>query len=136
MKHLFSFALALSLLSCNAQQQDTPSAQSPSQEKTSTTGVYTDVSNEAAKELIAKYSNLQIIDVRTDGEVAQGIIEGARQMDISKPDFEKQLAGLDKNAPVLVYCAAGGRSKTAQQRMQALGFKEVHNLARGYSAWK
>lgn len=126
MKYLFSLAMAITLLSCNAQQGDTKAG-----------GSFTDVSNEQAKAMMAANSDLQIIDVRTDGEVAQGIIDGAVQIDISRPDFNKQLEEqLDKDKPVLVYCHSGGRSKRAQNMMKDMGFKEVHNLAHGYSGWK
>lgn len=133
MKYILSMAMMIALLSCNA-QQSTDSSQQP--EVSSSTGVYTDVNNTQAKALMTERPNLQIIDVRTDGEVAAGMIEGAAQIDISKPSFEQELMKLDKSAPVLVYCAAGGRSKTAQDKMIALGFKEVHNLEAGYSGWK
>lgn len=133
MKYLFSLTMLALLLSCNAQQTDQNSEDVAMVQGSS---VYTDVSNDEAKKLMAELPNLQIIDVRTDGEVAQGMIEGATQIDISKPDFESKLNGLDKDAPVLVYCAAGGRSKTAQNKMKELGFSEVHNLAKGYGGWK
>lgn len=97
---------------------------------------YADVSNEEAKALIDSLPDLQIIDVRQDAEVAEGMIPGAVQMDISKPAFDEQIATLDKEKPVLVYCAAGGRSKTAQEVMQEMGFKQVYNLKRGYGRWK
>ena len=122
MKYLLSFAMAFTLLACNAQQDQA-------------NGTFTDMSNAQAKELIANQAELQIIDVRTDGEVANGMIEGAQQIDISKPDFEKQLASLDKSKPVLVYCHSGGRSKRAQSIMKEQGFTEVHNLATGFSRW-
>ena len=124
MKYLLSLTLAITLLSCGAQNQQ------------STDGNYSNVSTEEAKEMISSNANLQIIDVRTGGEVAQGIIEGAVQMDISKPNFEKELDKLDKTRPVLVYCAAGGRSKTAQNIMKEKGFENVANLTQGYSGWK
>ncbi len=124
MKYLLSLTLAFTLLSCGAQDQH------------STSGNYTNVSNEEAKEMMSNHSDLQIIDVRTDGEVAQGIIEGAIQLDISKPNFEKELEKLDKSKPVLVYCASGGRSKTAQNIMKDKGFENVANLTHGYRGWK
>jgi rhodanese-related sulfurtransferase len=132
MKYILSFAMMIALLSCNAQQQENASGTEQSVQQS----LYSDVSNEEAKALINGRPDLQIIDVRTDGEVAQGIIDGAVQIDISKPSFERELAELDKNAPVLVYCRSGGRSKTAQNRMKDMGFKEVHNLRNGYSQWK
>lgn len=124
MKYLLSLSLALTLLSCGAQNQQNAD------------GSFVDVSNEQAKELMATSDDLQIIDVRTDGEVAQGIIEGAVQIDISKPSFESDLEKLDKSKPVLVYCAAGGRSKQAQNIMKEKGFQNVANLKDGYSGWK
>ena len=132
MKYILSFAMMIALLSCNAQQKENTSGTEQSVQQS----LYSDVSNEEAKVLINGRPDLQIIDVRTDGEVAQGIIDGAVQIDISKPSFERELAELDKNAPVLVYCRSGGRSKTAQNRMKDMGFKEVHNLRNGYSQWK
>ena len=132
MKYILSFAMMIALLSCNAQQKENTSGTEQSVQQS----LYSDVSNEEAKVLINGRPDLQIIDVRTDGEVAQGIIDGAVQIDISKPSFERELTELDKNAPVLVYCRSGGRSKTAQNRMKDMGFKEVHNLRNGYSQWK
>jgi rhodanese-related sulfurtransferase len=124
MKYIFSLALALSLFACNAQQ-----------ENGSATG-FTDINKTEAQALIASNPELQIIDVRTDGEVAAGMIEGAIQIDISQADFKTKINQLDKSKPVLVYCKSGGRSKNAQSIMQQSGFQEVHNLLGGYMAWK
>jgi len=123
MKILASFLFSTLLLSCTAQTD-------------SKGGTFADVSSEEAKNLMAADHNLQIVDVRQNAEVARGMITGAVQMDISKPAFDKQLETLDKEKPVLVYCAAGGRSKTAQEIMQEKGFKIVYNLQRGYEQWE
>ena len=77
----------------------------------------------------------QMLDVRTDGEVAQGYIPGAVQMDYYSDDFSEQVAELDKNKPVFVYCAAGGRSGQAMNKMKDMGFKEVYNLSGGFPTW-
>lgn len=124
MKYIFSLALALSLLACNAQQ-----------ESGTKTG-FTDINKTEAQALITSNPELQIIDVRTDGEVAAGMIDGAVQIDISQADFKQRIEQLDKTKPVLVYCKSGGRSKNAQSIMQQAGFQEVHNLLGGYTAWK
>jgi len=133
MKYALSLLLMTALLSCSAQQNDHATSDTHLQEASI---IYSDVSNAEAKQLMAERPNLMIVDVRTDGEVSQGVIEGSMQIDISKPNFDSELAKLDKTAPVLVYCAAGGRSKTAQNKMKAMGFKEVHNLSGGYSGWE
>jgi rhodanese-related sulfurtransferase len=43
---------------------------------------------------------------------------------------------LDKNKPVLVYCAAGGRSASAAKDLKKAGFKKVYDLEGGYDAWE
>ena len=77
----------------------------------------------------------QMLDVRTDGEVAQGYITGAVQIDFYGDDFDKKVAELDKDKPVFVYCAAGGRSGQAMNKMKDMGFKEVYNLSGGFPTW-
>lgn len=124
MKLLTSLLFSTLLLSCTAQTDGKAD------------GTFKDVSNEDAKNLMAADPYLQIVDVRQNAEVARGMITGAVQMDISKPTFEKQLETLDKEKPVLVYCAAGGRSKTAQEIMQEKGFKIVYNLKYGFEHWE
>ena len=78
----------------------------------------------------------QIIDVRTPEETSQGMIAGAREIDINDPAFQKKIAALDKNKPVLVYCRSGGRSGRAMAMMSQMGFKEVYNLSGGILAWQ
>lgn len=80
--------------------------------------------------------NTVILDVRTPGETAGGVIEGAIELDYRAPDFAAKIAELDKDKTYLVYCASGGRSGKACQMMQGAGFKEVYNLKGGYRGWK
>lgn len=79
----------------------------------------------------------QIVDVRTSKEVAEGKISGSMNIDYFSPTFitmaEKKL---DKTKPVLVYCAAGGRSASAAKDLKKAGFKKVYDLEGGYDAWK
>jgi phage shock protein E len=88
------------------------------------------------KELTEKTSDKIILDVRTDGEVAQGGIDGAIQIDYNGANFEQELDKLDKNKPVFVYCAVGGRSGSASQVLAHKGFKQIYNLDGGISAWR
>ena len=90
----------------------------------------------AFKETMTKTPNKIILDVRTKGEVAQGVIAGALQIDYNNPHFEHQLEQLDKSKPIFVYCAIGGRSGSAAQLMQKKGFKNIYNLDGGISAWQ
>ena len=79
--------------------------------------------------------NALLLDVRTDAEFASGHLNGAKQIDFYRDDFEEALSKLDKGQPVYVYCRSGNRSGKAAKQMKALGFKEVYNLEGGIGAW-
>jgi len=80
--------------------------------------------------------NVLIVDVRTDGEVAQGVIPGAIQIDfMNKDEFQAGVAQLSKEKDVLVYCKVGGRSAKAAEYMESQGFKSVYDLDGGFDAW-
>ncbi|MEZ4900830.1 MAG: rhodanese-like domain-containing protein [Spirosomataceae bacterium] len=49
-------------------------------------------------------------------------------MNFMDADFKQQVEKLDKNKPVFVYCAAGGRSTKASQILKEAGFKTIYNL--------
>ena len=85
---------------------------------------------------LMKKNGAQLIDVRTPREFTNGFIEGAKNIDYNGDSFEKQMKKLDKTKPVLVYCAAGGRSENAAELLQEWGFKEVYDLEGGYNGWK
>lgn len=77
-----------------------------------------------------------IIDVRTDDEVAEGFIKGAKHLDIHQPQaFMDGINELDKNGNYYLYCRAGSRSSQACQIMEQLGFKNTFNLTGGFSNW-
>ncbi len=80
-----------------------------------------------------KQGDIQIVDVRTDREVATGMVEGALHIDVHSVDIKEQLAKLDKSKPVYIYCAKGGRSANACGMMPE-GF-EVYNVSGGMGAW-
>ncbi|HIP37389.1 MAG TPA: rhodanese-like domain-containing protein [Crocinitomix sp.] len=76
-----------------------------------------------------------LLDVRTVGEVANGTINGSTNIDFNSPNFKSEIEKLDREKPVLVFCASGGRSGSAMRMMKDMGFKEVYNLTGGYMAW-
>ncbi len=92
--------------------------------------------NKAEFAQLMKKSGAQLIDVRTSREFSNGFIAGAKNIDYNGESFEKQMKKLDKNKPVLVYCAAGGRSENASELLKEWGFKEVYDLIGGYNGWK
>lgn len=85
---------------------------------------------------INRYKDLQLIDVRTAGEYQNGYIEGASNIDYFGDDFEMQMSKLDKLKPIAVYCGVGGRSESALEVLQELGFEVIYNLEGGITVWE
>jgi rhodanese-related sulfurtransferase len=89
----------------------------------------------AYKEAIAA-KNIQVLDVRTAAEFNGGHIQNALQANwLDQKEFTDRTQHLDKNLPVYVYCQAGGRSASAQEALEAKGYKVI-NLEGGMSNWK
>ena len=80
---------------------------------------------------------MQILDVRTDAEWAEGHIPGARHAPLgsSFPATVPEL-GLDATRPVAVVCGSGYRSSIAASLLQQRGFVRALNLLGGMDAWK
>ncbi|MFT6998000.1 MAG: rhodanese-related sulfurtransferase [Cryomorphaceae bacterium] len=88
-----------------------------------------------ASELIAQ-GDLLLLDVRTPGEVSQGYIEGAQNINISTwEEFKAGVDKLDKTEPVMVYCRVGGRSHKAAVYLVESGFTQVYDIKGGILAW-
>lgn len=81
--------------------------------------------------------NAVILDVRTDAEVADGIIPNAIHIDIYKgQDFIEEVDALDKSKNYYIYCRSGNRSGKACQIMEELGFENTYNLLGGMLEWE
>ncbi len=78
-----------------------------------------------------------VIDVRTDNEVADGIIINAIHIDIYKgQEFVNEIEELDKDKNYYVYCRSGNRSGQACNIMNQLGFENAYNLEGGILEWE
>ncbi len=79
---------------------------------------------------------VQLLDVRTPEEFAEGHIVGAVLIDVNEQDFmDKAMSVLDMRRPVAVYCRSGRRSARAASMLANQGFK-VTNLNGGVLAWQ
>lgn len=84
---------------------------------------------------VADDANAVILDVRTPGECAEGLLKDAIQLDIQHTaKFIQTLDSLDKSKNYYVYCRSGGRSGQACMLMGAKGF-QTYNLVGGILAW-
>ena len=80
--------------------------------------------------------NAQILDVRTEDELAEGFIPSAIHIDIYRgQEFVEEIQKLDTSKNYYVYCRSGGRSAQACAIMNQLGFKSTYNLIGGFSEW-
>jgi molybdopterin/thiamine biosynthesis adenylyltransferase/rhodanese-related sulfurtransferase len=77
-----------------------------------------------------------VLDVREPDEHEQGALIGA--LHIPRGHLEAQIESkiVDKNAPVIVYCAGGVRSAFAAKTLQELGYTNVLSMAGGFGKWK
>lgn len=87
-----------------------------------------------AKAMIDK-GKVVVVDVRTPSEWNSGHLKGALHIDISSADFDKKIAQLAKDKPVVVYCAVGGRSARAASAMAGKGITTVYNMSGGIQDW-
>lgn len=79
---------------------------------------------------------LQILDVRTAAEFAEGHLANAILIDLLQDTFTAKLMQLDRETPWLLYCRSGNRSAQALTIMEQLGFREVYHLTSGFNGWK
>ena len=89
-------------------------------------------------EKLETLDDVQLLDVRTPEEFAEGAIRNAVNINFYGDDFDAQLTKLDKKKPVMVYCQAGapeGRSGQTMAKLKELGFQQVYELEGGYLGW-
>jgi rhodanese-related sulfurtransferase len=95
---------------------------------------YEDLDGNSFKAKYQQAPKAELLDVRTAGEFASGTINGARNLDVTSPQFRTALQSLDKNKEYYVFCRSGNRSGSACDLLTAQGLK-AYNLAGGIGAW-
>lgn len=96
------------------------------------TGTPAQVTVEEAKQLIDE-GEVQIIDVRTSEEYAEGHIPGA--VHIPLDTLETRLDELAEDQSYLLVCRSGSRSAQAQQVLEQHGITHTYNMQGGVTAW-
>lgn len=103
-------------------------------------GLFTDgchnLSASEANTWLRQHPETQVLDVRSAGEFSGGALPKAVNISIGDNAFDGKVESLDKEKPVLVYCAGGFRSRKAVARLKELGFKNIQHIHRGYMSWK
>ncbi|WP_372683580.1 rhodanese-like domain-containing protein, partial [Desulfosarcina sp.] len=95
----------------------------------------TSIDTDQAKSYLAdkKVEEVTILDVRQPAEYASGHIPGAVLAPL--PELTDHMPQMDRDKPVMVYCASGGRSRMAAQLLSGQGFTAIINVAGGFNAW-
>ncbi|MEY4362010.1 MAG: putative molybdopterin synthase sulfurylase MoeB [Actinomycetota bacterium] len=95
----------------------------------------TEIDTASAESRIAAGA-VTVLDVREPDEHAEGALIGA--LHIPRGHLEAQVEGriVDKDAPVIVYCAGGVRSAFAARTLGELGYSNVVSMAGGFGKWK
>ncbi|MEM8908479.1 MAG: rhodanese-like domain-containing protein, partial [Bacteroidota bacterium] len=87
-----------------------------------------------AEALQQQQDSMYIFDTRAKEEYAVSHIPGAQYLGYD--DFDvKRLGDLPKDAPIVVYCSIGYRSEKIGERLQDLGYTNVHNLYGSLFDW-
>lgn len=81
-----------------------------------------------------KSGEYQLLDVRQPREYEAGHIAGSLLIPIK--ELPERLGELDREKPLLVYCAVGGRSRAAAQLLAGRDFASVFNMTGGIKAWE
>lgn len=80
--------------------------------------------------------DVQLVDVRTPAEFAEGHLENALNINVSENDFITEVEKLDLEKPIYVYCRSGKRSAKAALILKDVGFKEIYDMQGGYLHWE
>lgn len=107
---------------------------SPASGCNSNTNITSVSASEFQKEI--KTDSVQLVDVRTPQEYADGHIEGAININVQSDNFQQMaVKELSKDKTVLIYCRSGRRSLKAADILTGLGYKVV-NLKGGVIEWE
>lgn len=74
-----------------------------------------------------------LVDVRTPGEVAEGMAPGA--LNIPLQEIQQRLGEFPKDKPLLIYCRSGKRSMAASEFLVQNGYEQVFNVVGGFLAF-
>ncbi len=76
---------------------------------------------------------LQLVDVRNQGEFKLGTIPGAINIPVGQ--IPSRSSELDPAKTTVVFCAGGYRSSVAASALRQAGFGDVSDILGGYGAW-
>jgi rhodanese-related sulfurtransferase len=82
---------------------------------------------------LAAGEDLLLLDIRTDAEVAQGVLPGAQHLPMHLIPY--RVAEFPPDKDIVLYCRSGARSYHACAYLLQHGMDNVVNLRGGIIAW-
>lgn len=95
--------------------------------------VIREIDSETLRRRLAEGEGLRVLDIRTSGEVAQGIIPGSEHLPMHL--IPLRLSELSRDQEVVLYCRSGARSYHACMYLIQQGYTGAVNLRGGVVAW-
>lgn len=92
-----------------------------------------EIDSVSLREKIAAGGEIQVIDIRSPAELAEGMLPGAQSVPMHLIPLRWQ--DLPKDREVVLYCRSGARSYHACQYLIQQGLDQVLNLRGGIAAW-
>lgn len=135
-KSIICFFLAVVVIGC-ASNEGSENATTNSAKKAKNSNASKLLNPKDFNSKIEALNNELLVDLRSHGELhSVGPIKGAQNLDFNSGRFQSAIPQLDKNQPMMLYCAGGNRSSQAAKLLTDAGFKEVYDLQGGVNAWK
>jgi rhodanese-related sulfurtransferase len=96
-------------------------------------GTKRELTPKEAEKFLRENPDAQLVDVRENGEHADAHIAKSKLIPLGL--LPVRMNELDKQKPVVFYCAAGGRSGQALAFAEKQGFKKAQHILGGMGAW-
>jgi rhodanese-related sulfurtransferase len=91
--------------------------------------------NDLYEKIKSNGKDLQLLDVRSTGEYAEGHISNTINIPINELPSRVGELRFDSSRPVYAICLSGHRSVPAYRLLKSKGYTEVYQLAGGMLAW-
>ena len=80
--------------------------------------------------------DVTVVDVREPDEYEAGHVPGAKPLPRGLLEYKAADELPDKDAPIVVHCAVGGRGSLAAKSLKEMGYTNVANMDGGLNAWR
>ncbi|MBM4348567.1 MAG: molybdopterin biosynthesis protein MoeB, partial [Deltaproteobacteria bacterium] len=95
-----------------------------------------EISIQEVNRLVKRGESMVLLDVREKEELALGYLKDSVFIPRASLPEKAETLLPDKDAPLVVYCAAGVRSILAAKTLREMGYQHVSSMREGIEGWK